>query len=360
MFPTDYDSILNRMESISPEDYGNSRNYIDGAVTQLSPYISRGVISTKQVFLSLKERGCDPSRIQKYIQELAWRDYWQQIWIEKGELINDDLKHAQPDVENHEIPQAIVNEKTGIEAIDQSIESLYETGYLHNHLRMYLAAMACNIGKSHWKVPARWMYYHLLDADWASNALSWQWVAGANSNKKYFANQENINKYCHSNQLGTFLDVSYDDFESIKTPEELLQLISPDLKTSLPPKIGIKINDECPTLIYNFYNLDPKWRSHIKANRILLLEPSHFEKYPISSKTVDFILDLAKNIPGIQVFTGEFSELKSEYLFNEIYFKEHPTSRHYIGQEDQRDWMFSVKGYFPSFFTFWKKCKKEL
>ena len=35
------------------------------------------------------------------------------------------------------------------------------------------------------------MYYHLLDGDWASNALSWQWVAGSNASKKYYANQAN-------------------------------------------------------------------------------------------------------------------------------------------------------------------------
>ena len=51
------------------------------------------------------------------------------------------------------------------------------------------------------------MYYHLLDGDWASNALSWQWVAGSNANKKYYANQDNINKYFNSSQKQTFLDV---------------------------------------------------------------------------------------------------------------------------------------------------------
>jgi deoxyribodipyrimidine photo-lyase len=61
---------------------------------------------------------------------------------------------------------------------------------------MYIASLACNVAQSQWRIPAKWMYYHLLDADWASNALSWQWVAGTNSNKKYFANQNNINKYC--------------------------------------------------------------------------------------------------------------------------------------------------------------------
>jgi deoxyribodipyrimidine photo-lyase len=98
------------------------------------------------------------------------------------------------------------------------VEELKQTGYMHNHLRMYVAAIACNIGHSHWHLPARWMYYHLLDADWASNALSWQWVAGSFSSKKYYANQENINKYCHTQQRNTFLDVSYEAYETMPTP----------------------------------------------------------------------------------------------------------------------------------------------
>ena len=87
---------------------------------------------------------------------------------------------------------------------------------MHNHLRMYVASIVCNVAQSHWINPARWMYYYLLDADWASNSLSWQWVAGSNSNKKYFANQDNINKYCLTTQKGTFLDLDYQKISKIR------------------------------------------------------------------------------------------------------------------------------------------------
>ena len=72
------------------------------------------------------------------------------------------------------------------------------------------------------------------------------------------------------------------------------------------------------------------------------------------------MLGLAENIEGLQVFTGEFEKLKSMTGSNPIYYKEHPLNGHYEGEEDARDWMFTVKGYFPSFFGFWKKCRKEL
>lgn len=359
-FPTDMESILDRVEKIEPEMYARSRNYIDGAVTGLSPYISRGVISTKYVLDSLIARGYEPLKIEKFVQELAWRDYWQQIWITKSDALDNYLKHPQAGVIHHEIPTAIISANTKIEAIDNAISEFYETGYLHNHVRMYIAAITCNIGKSHWKLPAQWMYYQLLDADWASNALSWQWVAGTNSNKKYYANQENINRYCHTDQHETFLDVSYEAFDEIKVPSELGETIIPRLETTLPQKKDINVDKELPTLIFNFYNLDPNWRKDLQANHILLLEPSHFAKYPISDNTIEFVLNLGMNIPKLQVYIGEFHELIKTYGLKNIYFKEHPLNQHYQGNEDARDWMFGVQGYYPSFFSFWRKCKKEL
>ena len=225
---------------------------------------------------------------------------------------------------------------------------------------MYIASITCNIGQSHWKIPAKWMYYHLLDADWASNALSWQWVAGTNSQKKYFANQDNINKYCFTNQKKTFIDVSYEDISRVETPEALKETSLVKLKTFLPKQQPISFNKQTPTLLYNFYNIDPNWKKNIDANRILLLEPSIFSKYPIAQKTIDFMITLSKeNIPNIQLFIGEFNELQNNYNHQEIIFKEHPLNYNYDGIQESRDWMFSVKGYHSSFFSFWKKCKKE-
>lgn len=359
-FPTEYDAILDRIATLDPVGYGKSRNYVDGAVSYLAPYISRGVISTKFVYQELLKLGFHSSLILKFIQELAWRDYWQQVWVVKGNAINQDLKHTQTPVVTNGISTNLANANTGIKAIDFSINQFYKTGYIHNHLRMYIASIACNIGQNHWQHPAKWMYYHLLDADWASNALSWQWVAGANSNKKYNSNQENINNFCYSNQTETFLDISYNDFENLAIPQVLIPSELLELKTPLPEQKPIIINKALPTLIYNFYNLDPLWKKELRTNRVLLLEPSHFEEYPVSKKTIDFIIGLSKNIDNVQLFVGEFNELKSLYNLENSYYKEHPLNNHYQGIEEERDWMFSVKGFFPSFFSFWKKCKKEI
>ena len=360
MFPASYREILQRIDRIDPVKYAKNRNYLNGAVSYLSPYISRGVISTKFVFNELIERGYHAEVMEKFIQELAWRDYWQQVWIHKGDAINSDLKNIQHPVSNFSISKGIIDAKTGVDAIDKAILSFYRTGYMHNHMRMYVASVACNVAQSQWKVPAKWMYYHLLDADWASNALSWQWVAGANSQKKYYANQENINKYFFSDQKDTYLDKRYGAFIGMDIPDALADTVDLDLVTPLPENRHIRIDESLPTCLYNFYNLDPNWKKGKDVNRILLLEPSHFKQYPVSKNSIDFMLKLAENIDAIQIYVGEFKELTDDYNLKKISYKAHPLNNHYQGEEEKREWMFSVQGYFPSFFRFWKECKKEL
>jgi deoxyribodipyrimidine photo-lyase len=353
--------VQNLIDSIDPIKYAKTRNFLNGAVTRLSPYISRGVISTKQVYLAMLAKGYKLWQIEKFVQELAWRDYFQQVWRAKGDAIHNDLKQEQQDVMHKQMPTNVLNAATGISGIDDAINELYNTGYMHNHARMYTAAIVCNMGKAHWHTPAQWLYYHLLDCDWASNALSWQWVAGSFSSKKYVANQENINKYCNTNDKNTFLDIPYDGFEAMECPVELEPHEKLLLKTVLPATSTIRLDNSLPTYVYNSYNLDPKWEEGIVANRVLLLEPSHFEQYAVSNKVLQFVLDMGKLIPNIQVYVGEYSDFVNEFKLTNIHYKEHPTAKHYHGTEHIRDWLVpEVTGYFPSFFGYWKKIEKLL
>lgn len=367
LFPTDYESILSKINVIHPEKYSKTRNFLNGDITYLSPYISRGVISTKQVMDAVLKNGFTFLQSEKLIQELAWREYYQRIWQVKKEQIWDDLKQAQPGVDHHDMLSSLLNCDTGIQVIDNQISQLYQLGYVHNHIRMYVASIACNIGKAHWKMPAKWLYYHLLDGDIASNNCSWQWVAASFSSKKYYCNQENINKYTNTNQTDTFLDNTYEQIASIKVPDSLTLTTSIQLNTILPNTKSPILDLSKPTLLYNAYNLDPNWRVNENVNRVLLLEPSHFNANPVSEKVLNFVLALSKNIPSIQVFVGEVSEIlalykESDININELIIsKEHPAFEYYPGIKDQRDWMFpSVTGYYPSFFKFWEKCLQSL
>ncbi len=359
-FPTAYEDILNRIDGINPLAYAETRNYVTGNVSYLSPYISRGIISTKQVLEAMLAKGHKTFEIEKFIQELAWREYFQRVWQHLEDDMFDDIRQRYSGIKHRKIPVALANANTGIEAIDTAINQLYDTGYMHNHLRMYTASIACNIGRSHWQMPSQWMYYHLLDGDLGSNTCSWQWVAGNFSSKQYYCNQKNINKYSGSNQQYTFLDTDYEELPVMKIPEVLTDITSLQLKTLLPDKKNPATDTSLPLLIYTSYNLDPEWRKDTRANRILLLEPSHFRQYPVSEKVLTFILDLASNIEGLQIFTGEVNEIPNLNKFPSIYSKEHPAFNHLPGKKDERDWLFpDVKGFHNSFFSFWKQCKQQ-
>ena len=359
MFPTSIDKILNKVDAIDPVAYGSNRNFLSGAVTRLSPYISRGVLSTKFIAEFILNKGYEPKKIEVFLKELVWRDYWQQIWIAKGSQIDNDLNQKQPKGLNEGIPKNILLGKTSIEAIDNAILEFYETGYMHNHMRMYIASITTNIGQYKWNYPAKWMYYHLLDGDWASNALSWQWVAGSSSKKAYIANQENINKYCHSQQTNTFLDHSYEALAKIEIPNELKLSSNQELITPLPSKGKINVDPNKISLIYTYYNLDPLWRNNEDYNKILILEPSTFKAYPTGKKALQFCIDLSKNINNIQIYVGEFKDLKKEYNLTKFIFKEHPFCNHFDGIKDQRDWISPSTDYYDSFFKYWKQVKKS-
>ncbi|MGB5030054.1 MAG: FAD-binding domain-containing protein [Chitinophagaceae bacterium] len=360
-FPANYDEIVYRIDKIDPIQYSKTRNYIDGNITYLSPYISRGVISVKQVMEAVLAKGYKPYEITKFIQELAWREYFQRVWQHLEDDMFDDIRITRTGIRHRQIPQAIITAKTGIESIDTAINDLYQTGYMHNHIRMYTASIACNIAKGHWQLPSQWMYYHLLDGDLASNTCSWQWVAGSFSSKQYFCNQENINKYTYSKQKDTIIDKSYDEIPLMEIPNILTRTSSLQLTTALPGKTKPTFDHNLPLVLYNSYNLDPLWRNDIAANRLLILEPSHFKQYPVSEKVIRFIIELAANIDGLQLFIGEINEIPDLAKFPAIYSKEHPAFNYYPGKKDEREWMFpGVTGMYNSFFSFWKKCEQQL
>ena len=105
--------------------YAKTRNFVNGAVTYLSPYISRGAISVKQVMETVLHKGYKPYQIEKFLQELAWREYFQRVWQHTDDGIWKDIKQLQPDILHYKMLTAIDKASPGIEAIDEAIKKLY-------------------------------------------------------------------------------------------------------------------------------------------------------------------------------------------------------------------------------------------
>jgi len=370
-FTTNYLDILAKLQQFNPVEYSKSRNFLDGRVSFLSPYLTHGVLSLKEVLESVLSK-YSFNTVEKFIFELAWKEYFQRVWENKEDQIFSDLKTTQTNVESYNFPKNIFDANLEIKVLNQAVKDLYQFGYIHNHARMWLASIVCNLGRYHWGLPAKWFYYHLLDGDLASNSLSWQWVAGSFSSKKYYANQDNLNKYSKTTQHNTFIDVDYFKISKISRSSTLspeLSELEINLKTDLSPKnlqslTSLKILSKqslaSNLFVFHPWMLSPNIKVDPKAQSILFLEKSHFEKFPISNKRLQFILNLSSNLNLVGVYVGEIADLQDKCIITQFYPAIKHWSRYPKIQILSRQYMFeNVDKYFGSFFGYWKKCLKQ-
>ncbi|MEM7806703.1 MAG: FAD-binding domain-containing protein [Planctomycetota bacterium] len=188
-----------RLDAVRPEQYAKTRNHLDGAVTQLSPYIRHRVMSLSQVRDAALMKVSHPRQAGKLVQELAWHDFFQRVYAAVGEEgVWHDLEpwktgHGPSDYAD-ELPAEIEAGETGIDWVDHFAWQLSEEGWLHNHARMWLACYVVHVRRIRWQAGAKWFLRHLVDGDPASNNLSWQWVASTFSSKPYFMNRGNVVK----------------------------------------------------------------------------------------------------------------------------------------------------------------------
>lgn len=211
-----------RLQEIDPPQYAATRNRLNGAVTRLSAYVRHGVLSLPEIRDAALATVRRAEQAAKLVQELAWRDYWQRVYAEIGDGIWQDREPYKTGFRAQEyareLPQDVADSTTGSACIDAFSRELRDTGYLHNHARMWLAAYLVHWRHVAWQVGAHWFLEHLLDGDPASNNLSWQWVASTFSTKPYLFNRENLERntdgiYCRACPLAGHCDFegSYDE-----------------------------------------------------------------------------------------------------------------------------------------------------
>ena len=218
-FEATHQAAKARLDAVQPASYARTRNALDGAVTGLSPYFTHGLISVRDAARAIHARHALDFD-DKLVFEFGWREFFQHVWghQKNPDAILKDMHGAAPWHRQYAntLPRDIREGCTGVAAIDNAVRILYATGYLHNHLRMYLASYVVHVRKVHWRAGADWLYGHLLDGDLPSNHLSWQWVAGTFSSKPYLFNAENVLKYAPSGARhawdcrGTVIDQSYE------------------------------------------------------------------------------------------------------------------------------------------------------
>jgi deoxyribodipyrimidine photo-lyase len=189
-------AALERLTALDPAAYAHSRNHVDGAVSRLSPSIRHGVVSLAEVRDAAVARSGDAA--EKFVSELGWRDYWRRVHAALGDGIAAAI---EPPAARARIPPTagmpadVLAAATGLACIDDFVRRLHDTGWLHNHERMWLASWLVHVRGVDWRAGADWFLSHLVDGDPASNHLSWQWVAGTFSAKPYLYNRENLERF---------------------------------------------------------------------------------------------------------------------------------------------------------------------
>ena len=251
---------LSRLNDFLPQaghDYARLRNSDLGKghhdhVSMLSPYIRHRLIMEQEIVAEVL-RSHSSAQSEKFVQEVFWRTYFKgwlehrpQVWTRYQSGVEVQLGILKKDKAIRANYDRAVAGKTGIDCFDYWARELIETGYLHNHARMWFASIWIFTLKLPWELGADFFLRYLLDGDPASNTLSWRWVAGLHTKgKTYLARPDNIERFTNGrfNPQGQLAVHA----QSLTEPEEVVSYQSLPQSSALPDSAFLLLvhEDDC-------------------------------------------------------------------------------------------------------------------
>ena len=283
--------------------YTNGRNYDRGAglhrdVSMLSPYLRRRlVLEQDAVATAMLEHGAEGA--EKFIQEVIWRGYfkgWMErrpvVWDQYREGLIRDLMALDRDRGLRRCVEAAEAGQSGLDYFDTWAEELVETGYLHNHARMWFASIWIFTLELPWRLGADFFYRHLLDGDAASNTLGWRWVAGLHTRgKPYHAQAWNIEKFTNNRFTPRPVELAK-VVEGLESEEpEGLPSITPLRKVQAPdpnrPTVLLITEEDCRPEDFDLQSLNlvgcaTVAASHLRSPRPVVEFVEEFERGALS------------------------------------------------------------------------------
>lgn len=247
-------AALERLSAFLPKagsTYAKRRNYDLGpdrhteGVSTLSPYLRHRLITEAEVLEAVLARHSLKSA-EKFVQEVYWRTYWKGwlemrpgVWTAYRADLQRQLDRLKSEGGLRRMWQDACEGETGFEPFDFWAKELAQTGYLHNHARMWFASIWVFTLGLPWSLGADFFMRHLLDGDPASNTLSWRWVSGLQTKgKTYMAASSNISKYTEG-RFGGIHGLAQEPripdapADPERMPIPLTQPVSKDLPTAL-------------------------------------------------------------------------------------------------------------------------------
>jgi deoxyribodipyrimidine photo-lyase len=176
------------------QDYREGRNFPNKPnVSRLSPYLHFGQISPNIAWHRASEAGAfvtNEQSLDTFLSELGWREFSNYLLYHFPKLPTDNLQarfDLFPWAENTDADlKAWQRGNTGYPLVDAGMRELYNTGYMHNRVRMVVGSFLVKNLLVHWHHGERWFWDCLVDADLASNSASWQWIAGCGADAAPF------------------------------------------------------------------------------------------------------------------------------------------------------------------------------
>lgn len=382
-FPPSYEAAKQRLANFierAGQHYTRSRSFIsppgDNATTScLSPYIGRRLLPEWQIVHAvLQAHGTVAA--EKFIQEICWRTYWKgwlelrpRVWQDYLKWRSDDQQHVAESTELKQRLEQALSAQTGIDCFDCWVRELVTNGYLHNHARMWFASIWIFTLKLPWTLGADFFYRNLLDADAASNTLSWRWVAGLHTKgKPYVARADNICKYTQGqfNPCGQ-LNENPDPLEERYPSPALVSTVSsqpfrpPDNAAYLATMENLafpSLADNRPRAILMPHYVDINFSAKVQHfNQAILRDTS--ERYHAPLISVEDVADWAhghavQDLIMPRLLVGPLAHL-NQALDEQLHQKD--IRCHQPWQEwDRQLFPLATRGYFP----FTKKLKSKM
>lgn len=198
-------------------EYKDDRNIPSvRGTSQLSPYLHFGQISPNQIWYAIKEAfhgNTSGAGVDTYLSEIGWREFSYYLLYHFDDIQNHNFNKKFdkfPWRTSANDLKAWQKGNTGIPIVDAGMRELYQTGYMHNRVRMIVGSFLVKNLLIDWREGERWFWDCLVDADTASNSAGWQWVAGSGADaspyfrvfnpilqgEKFDKEGEYVKKYC--------------------------------------------------------------------------------------------------------------------------------------------------------------------
>lgn len=177
---------LDRFLESGLRGYAEGRNRPDlSHVSRLSPHLHFGEISPNRVWHTILPLKADASLardVEAFLNELGWREFSNYLLWHWPELPTKNLQPAfdrLPWEFDDRVLSSWQRGATGYPIVDAGMRELWQTGYMHNRVRMIAGSFLVKNLLQHWHRGERWFWDTLVDADLANNSTGWQWIAGS-------------------------------------------------------------------------------------------------------------------------------------------------------------------------------------